>query len=60
MQDLMQLVRSTAGVAAGTRGVILYGFTFDPFYDVRSDRYAAPRLVHKRDVTPAPLEVPTA
>jgi len=58
--DLVQLVRPTAGVPAGTRGIILYGFSFDPFYDVRFDGYAMPRLVNKRDVALAPLKVPTA
>jgi hypothetical protein len=58
--DLIQLIRPTAGVVAGTRGIILYGFTFDPFYDVRFDGYAGPRLVHKCDVAPAPLLLPAA
>jgi hypothetical protein len=58
--DSVQLIRPIAGVAVGTRGIILYRFTFDPFYDVRFDGYAAPRLVHKRDVALAPLEAVTA
>jgi hypothetical protein len=58
--DLIQLIRPIAGVAAGTRGIILWGFRFDPLYDVHFDGVAVPRLVHKRDVAPAPLEVPTA
>jgi hypothetical protein len=58
--DLIQLIHPIAGVAAGTRGIILGQFTFDLLYDVRFDGYSAPRLVHKRDVVPAPLEVTTA
>jgi hypothetical protein len=58
--DLIQLIRPTAGVVAGTRGIILGQFTFDLLYDVRFDGYAAPRFVHKRDVVPAPPAASTA
>jgi hypothetical protein len=58
--DRIQLIRPIAGVAAGTRGIILRQFTFDPLYDVWFDGSSMPRLVYKRDVAPAPLEIPTA
>lgn len=58
--DAIQLIHPIKGVAAGTRGTILYRFTFDPFYDVRFDGYAMPRLVRKRDVAPAPPAPSTA
>jgi hypothetical protein len=58
--DVVQLIRPIAGVAAGTRGIILGQFTFDPLYDVRFDGYAVPRLVHKRDVVPTTPETSTA
>ncbi len=58
--DVIQLIRPTAGVATGTRGIILGQFTFDLLYDVRFDGYAAPRFVHKRDVVPAPPAASTA
>jgi len=58
--DLIELVRPIAGVAAGTRGIVVGYFTFDLLYDVRFDGYAAPRLVHKRDLAPAPKEASTA
>jgi hypothetical protein len=58
--DLIELIRPIAGVAVGTRGIILRQFTFDPLYDVRFDGYALPRLVSKRDVVPAPKEASTA
>jgi hypothetical protein len=35
--DLIQLIRPIAGVAAGTRGIILWGFRSDPLYDVHFD-----------------------
>jgi hypothetical protein len=58
--DLVELIRPIAGVAAGTRGIFLMQFTFDPLYDVRFDGYAMPRLVNKRDVAPIPPEAATA
>lgn len=58
--DLIELIRPIAGVAAGTRGIIVGQFTFDWLYDVRFDGYVLPRLVSKRDVVPASLVVPTA
>jgi len=58
--DLIELLRPIAGVAAGTRGVVVGDFTFDWLYDVRFDGYALPRLVSKRDVAPAPKLVPPA
>jgi hypothetical protein len=51
--DRIQLIRPIAGVAVGTRGVILRRFTFDPLCDVRFDGHAAPRLVNTRDLAPA-------
>jgi len=57
--DVVELIQPIAGVAAGTRGIIVGHFTFDLLYDVRFDGYVAPRLVHKRDVVPMPLKVPT-
>jgi len=60
MGDAIRLIRPIAGVAAGTRGIFLRRFTFDPLYDVWFDGSAAPRLVHKRDVAPAPPEASTA
>jgi hypothetical protein len=38
----IQLIRPIAGVAVGTRGIILRRFTFDRLYDVWFDGYAAP------------------
>jgi hypothetical protein len=35
--DLIELIRPIAGVAAGTRGIILWGFRSDPLYDVHFD-----------------------
>ncbi|HJZ50286.1 MAG TPA: hypothetical protein VKE41_24115 [Roseiflexaceae bacterium] len=58
--DEIQLIRPIVGVAAGTRGIILREFTFDPLYDVRFDGHAVPRLVHKRDVAPTTPEASTA
>ena len=58
--ELVELIRPITGVPAGTRGIILQRFTFDPFYDVHFDGYAMPRLVNKRDVAPAPLLLPAA
>lgn len=56
--DRVQLIRPIAGLMVGTRGIILQRFTFDPLYDVCFDGYAAPRLVNKRDLAPAPAEAP--
>jgi hypothetical protein len=51
--DRVQLIRPIAGVAVGTRGIILRRFTFDSLYDVWFDGYAAPRLVNTRELAPA-------
>jgi hypothetical protein len=58
--DVIQLIHAIAGVAVGTRGIIVGQFTFDLLYDVRFDGYVLPRLVRKRDVVPAPPEASTA
>jgi hypothetical protein len=58
--DVVELIQPIAGVAVGTRGIIVGQFTFDLLYDVRFDGYVMPRLVRKRDVVRASLEVPTA
>ena len=52
--DRIELTHPIAGIAVGTRGTILRRFMFDPLYDVCFDGYAVPRLVHKRDLAPAP------
>ena len=55
--DSIQLIHPIAGVAVGTRGIILRRFTFDPLCDVRFDGFVAPRLVNTRNLAPA--EAPT-
>ena len=58
--DSVQLIRPIAGVAVGTRGIILRRFTFDPLSDVWFEGYSAPRLVNTRDLAPTPAEASTA
>jgi len=58
--DRIQLIHPIIGVAVGTRGRVMRCFTFDPFYDVCFDGYAAPRLVNKHDLAAALPETATA
>jgi hypothetical protein len=58
--DRVQLIHPIIGVSAGTWGVVLRRFTFDPLYDICFDGYAGRRLVNKHDLAAAPPETAIA